>query len=97
MPYSSLQWSYGVTCWELFTGGKIPYPGVDPVSLPSLLESGHRLDKPKNAACSEKMYDVSTLLLHCIHTQTHYMHVSIHAAHAHTQYESHFSVERTYT
>ena len=49
------QWSYGVTCWELFTGGKIPYPGVDPVSLPSLLESGHRLDKPENAACSEEM------------------------------------------
>ena len=52
---STLQWSYGVTCWELFTGGKNPYPGVDPVSLPNLLESGHRLDKPNNAACSEEM------------------------------------------
>ena len=52
---SHLQWSYGVTCWELFTGGKIPYPGVDPISLSSLLESGHRLDKPNNAACSEEM------------------------------------------
>ena len=51
----SLQWSYGVTCWELFTGGKIPYPGVDPVSLSSHLENGHRLDKPNNAACSEEM------------------------------------------
>ena len=65
VPYTPLQWSYGVTCWELFTGGKIPYPGVDPVSLPSLLESGHRLYKPKNAACSEEMYDESTLLPHC--------------------------------
>lgn len=52
---STLQWSYGVTYWELFTGGKNPYPGVDPVSLPNLLESGHRLDKPNNAACSEEM------------------------------------------
>ena len=60
VTYSPLQWSYGVTCWELFTGGKIPYPGVDPVSLSGLLESGHRLDKPKNAACSEEMYDNPT-------------------------------------
>jgi len=44
-----------VTCWELFTGGRNPYPGVDPVSLPNLLENGHRLDKPNNAACSEEM------------------------------------------
>ena len=50
-----LQWSYGVTCWELFTGGGVPYLGVDPVSLPTLLETGHRLDKPNNAACSEEM------------------------------------------
>ena len=55
-----MQWSYGVTCWELFTGGKIPYPGVDPVSLSGLLESGHRLDRPNNAACSEEMYDNPT-------------------------------------
>ena len=53
--YFLLQWSYGVTCWELFTGGRIPYPGVDPVSLPTLPENGHRLDKPNNAACSEDM------------------------------------------
>ena len=52
---SHLQWSYGVTCWELFTGGKIPYPGVDPISLSNHLENGHRLDKPNNAACSEEM------------------------------------------
>ena len=83
VPYTPLQWSYGVTCWELFTGGKIPYPGVDPVSLPRLLESGHRLDKPNNAACSEKMYDVSTLLVHCGNTQTQHMHASTHTLHMH--------------
>jgi len=44
-----------VTCWELFTGGRIPYPGVDPVSLPNLLENGLKLDKPRNAACNEEL------------------------------------------
>ena len=33
----------------------MPYPGVDPVSLSGFLESGNRLNKPNNAACSEDM------------------------------------------
>ena len=49
------QWSFGVTCWEVFSLGKTPYPGVDPFSLIRYLESGKRLEKPFNAACS---YDV---------------------------------------
>jgi len=50
-----LQWSFGVTCWEIFTAGKIPYGGVDPLMLAELLEGGERLHKPSNAACSEEM------------------------------------------
>ena len=50
-----LQWAFGVTCWEIFTGGKIPYPAVDPMSLMKLLENGQRLEKPSNSACSRKM------------------------------------------
>ena len=50
-----LQWSFGVTCWEVFTAGKIPYAGVDPLSLAQLLEDGRRLGKPSNAACSDEM------------------------------------------
>ena len=51
-----MQWSFGVTCWEIFSGGKTPYPGVDPLSLIQLLENGQRLDKPLNAACTNTMY-----------------------------------------
>ena len=51
-----MQWSFGITCWEIFSGGKSPYPGVDPLSLTQLLQNGQRLDKPLNAACSDTMY-----------------------------------------
>ena len=47
------QWSYGVTCWEVFSLGRTPYPGVDPFTLIKHLEGGGRLDKPSNAACSD--------------------------------------------
>ena len=45
-----------MTCWEVFSGGRIPYPGVDPVDLPKLLEEGMRLDYPSNAANTPEMY-----------------------------------------
>ena len=58
-----LQWSYGITLWEVFSGGKTPYPGVDPPSLVRLLDRGERMSKPDNAACNEEMYvDYVTLL-----------------------------------
>ena len=49
------QWAFGVTCWEIYTGGKLPYPGVHPVALLNLIESGERLKKPKNLACCDDM------------------------------------------
>ena len=58
-----IQWSFGITCWEIFSGGKTPYPGVDPLSLVQLLENGRRLEKPLNAACSDTMYVLS--VYHC--------------------------------
>lgn len=57
----SLQWSFGVTCWEVFSGGKTPYPGVDPMTLSKMLEGGKRLSKPLNSACPEEML-VATFL-----------------------------------
>lgn len=50
------QWAYGVTCWEIFTTGSIPYPGLHPMTMIKQLDSGLRLEKPKNSACSEDMY-----------------------------------------
>ena len=52
---SSMQWSFGITCWEVFTGGHIPYSGISPVALLQLIRNGERLNKPMNPACSDEM------------------------------------------
>ena len=49
------QWSYGVTVWEVFSGGRSPYPGVDPLGMVELLETGRRMNRPTNAACTDEM------------------------------------------
>ena len=41
-----IQWSYGITCWEIFSLGRIPYPGVDNAVVINLLKSGKRLEQP---------------------------------------------------
>ena len=50
-----MQWSFGVTCWEVFSVGKTPYPGIDVASLPKLLEEGLRMNAPSNAANASEM------------------------------------------
>ncbi len=57
------QWSYGVTVWEVFNGGRTPYAAVDPLSLIRLLEEGRRLERPLNAACATEM---------CVHALSYY-------------------------
>ena len=41
--------------WEIFSGGKAPYPGTSPHALMQSLEKGERLPPPYNNACSEEM------------------------------------------
>ena len=53
--YFYLQWSYGVLCWEVFSLGKVPYPGLDPIGVVELLDTGGRLQCPHNGACSQEM------------------------------------------
>ena len=51
-----VQWSFGVTCWEIFSISMTPYPGIHPTTLIAQLENGERLPKPNNAACCNSMY-----------------------------------------
>ena len=43
-------------CWEVFTLGRSPYPGLDPRSVIRLLDGGERLDKPSTPSCTQEMY-----------------------------------------
>ncbi|XP_064388088.1 tyrosine-protein kinase receptor UFO-like isoform X2 [Halichondria panicea] len=53
-------WSYGMTVLEVFSSGRTPYPGVDPMSLVTLLREGKRLEPPQNIACTTEMISLMT-------------------------------------
>jgi len=50
----SLQWSFGVTLWELMTLGQQPYADVDPFDLEAYVSAGYRLVQPVN--CPNELY-----------------------------------------
>ena len=41
--------------WEIFSGGKAPYPGTAPLTIMEQLEDGERMPKPYNTACTDEM------------------------------------------
>jgi len=48
-----IQWSYGITCWEVFSLGRIPYTGIDNAEVITFLKDGKRLKKP--VLCPDKL------------------------------------------
>ena len=48
------QWSFGVTCWEVFSLGRTPYPSIPGHELVNVISSGVRLEKP--SLCPQPVY-----------------------------------------
>jgi hypothetical protein len=46
-PSLYIQWSFGVVCWEVFSLGSTPYPGVGNHEVSDYIGGGHRLKIPK--------------------------------------------------
>lgn len=49
-------WSFGVLLWEIVTMGATPYRNVRPQDMYSMLQSGHRMERPKG--CSMATYQL---------------------------------------
>ncbi|CAI8044612.1 Tyrosine kinase receptor Cad96Ca [Geodia barretti] len=56
-------WSFGVTVWEIFTCGRIPFTGIPAMGLLKELQRGQRLERPNNEACSVEIYEIMMLCL----------------------------------
>ncbi|KAI0236503.1 Fibroblast growth factor receptor 4 [Lamellibrachia satsuma] len=48
-------WSYGVTLWEIFSKGEVPYSDKSSRQLKAVLDSGYRMPRPTH--CQDTMYD----------------------------------------
>ena len=53
-------WSYGVLCWEVFSFGDTPYPGLKTSEIVLALQRGYRMSKP--ARCPESLFGGACLL-----------------------------------
>lgn len=50
-------WAYGIVLWELFSLGRVPYPGMQAnLDLYYKLRDGYRMDKPQYA--NQEIYDI---------------------------------------
>ena len=52
--FFSLQWSFGVVLWEIFTLGQSPYQELPAEHMYSYLTSGQRLPQP--TSCPDEVY-----------------------------------------
>jgi len=52
-------WSYGIVVWEIFEGGKVPYPGKSNDEAKNAVMKGYRLEKPE--LCPPEVYQVMLL------------------------------------
>ncbi|MBN3314996.1 ROS1 kinase, partial [Atractosteus spatula] len=57
-------WSFGVLLWEIMSFGKQPYPAYSNVEVLHFVNSGGRLQSPKNCP-----YDLYDLMLKCWHKE----------------------------
>ena len=55
-------WAYGVTCWEMFTRGGVPYPDWKHGAIVNELQNGKRL--PPKPPCTDTIY--VTLIWPCL-------------------------------
>ena len=53
--WTCFQWSFGVTVWEIFTCGRIPYTGIPAMGLLKELQRGQTLERPDNEACLDEV------------------------------------------
>jgi tyrosine-protein kinase len=58
--HSSDVWSFGITLWEIYSKGDVPYGDLSGGEVNELIEKGHRLAKPDS--CPQ---DVYSLMLDC--------------------------------
>ena len=68
----------------MFSAGRIPYSGVDAMSMLKILESGTRLEKPDNAACAPEMY---ATIFHINLNRDHHYWASRSEPHTNHSYE----------
>lgn len=54
--HASDVWSFGVTLWELYSKGDVPYGDLSGGEVSDLIEKGHRLSKPES--CPQDVYSL---------------------------------------
>ena len=53
---SSDVWSYGITLWEIFSYGKMPYENISNIKASEMIKKGETLQRP--AACPDALWAI---------------------------------------